>query len=352
MSAQTEQGLTYTLVPNPEDRCQAVLEVSPAETEEAVTVEISTAEPVAYSRVLYDDGSLVLVGNLLEYPDEYLAMTRTVYEEVGAEGKKPEEDRRNSFVEMAQITVYTISDQDPADLSVSYRYYQAGWCRDAAVMGNGMLYAVTNKSIYGVNGLTEYLTETIPVVGAPDSLGYMDSSRIFVDDRSMKLDSYVVVSRLDLSDPQAKLDTAAYLSDQMPVARIAEDGVYLGRTIVDAEEQTSRMLRFDGNDLSSITESEDISGLLVSGSFLSLPETGCAILTAETIKDTGGGISASTVLVLDRSLGVVASAAVPVSPGEILAVETAGHAMLIRTSGQSYQVDFSQPCSPEVRVWA
>ena len=47
---------------------------------EPALVEITSEEPVAYSRVLYDDGNLIVVGNLLEYPEEYLQMTRTVYE--------------------------------------------------------------------------------------------------------------------------------------------------------------------------------------------------------------------------------------------------------------------------------
>ena len=350
LSAETEEGLTYTLVPSKEDRCQAVLEVSTGEAAEPVEVVISTEDPMAYSRVLYDDGSLIVVGNLLEYPDEYLEMTRTVYEEVGTEGEKPEEDLRNSFVEMSQVTVYAVSEENPADLSVSRSYYQAGWCRDAAVTESGTLYTVTNKSIYGVNGLTEYLTEVIPVVGSSGELHYMDSSRIYVDDCSTVLDSYVVISGLNLKDPQAKLDTVAYLGDRMPVARIAEDGVYLGRTITGAEKQTSRMIRFDGKDLASVTESQDISGLLIPGSFLSLPDTGCAVLTGESAEYTRGGISASTVLVLDRSLGVVASAAVPVAPEEIRSVEIQDRVMLICTADKIYQVDFSQSSSPEVSV--
>ena len=66
---------------------------------------------------------------------------------------------------MTQVTVYSVSEENPADLSLSRDYYQAGWCRDAAVTESGTLYTVTNKSIYGVNGVTEYLTEVIPVVG-------------------------------------------------------------------------------------------------------------------------------------------------------------------------------------------
>ena len=109
---------------------------------------------MAYSRVLYDDGNLIVVGNLLEYPEEYLQMTRTVYEEVGIEGKEVTSDLRNSFTEMTQVTVYSVSEENPADLSLSRDYYQAGWCRDAAVTESGTLYTVTNKSIYGVNGVT------------------------------------------------------------------------------------------------------------------------------------------------------------------------------------------------------
>ena len=350
LSAETAEGLTYTLVPNQENRCEAVLEVSTGETAEPVEVAISTEEPMAYSRVLYDDGSLIVVGNLLEYPDEYLGMTRTVYEEVGVEGEKPEEDLRNSFVEMTRVTVYAVSEQDPADLSVSHSYYQAGWCRDAAVTESGILYTVTNKSIYGVNGVTEYLTEVIPVVGSSGELHYMDSSRIYVDDCSTELDSYVVITGLSLRDPQAELDAVAYLGDRMPVARIAGDGVYLGRSITGAEKQVSRMIRFDGQDLTSVTESQDISGLLIPGSFLSLPDTGCAVLTGEPTEYTGGGISASTVLVLDRSLGMAAAAEVPVSPEEIRSVEVGERIMLIHTADRIYQVDFSQSSSPEVSV--
>lgn len=149
----------------------------------------------AYSRVLYDDGNLIVVGNLLEYPEEYLQMTRTVYEEVGIEGKEVTSDLRNSFTEMTQVTVYSVSEENPADLSLSRDYYQAGWCRDAAVTESGTLYTVTNKSIYGVNGVTEYLTEVIPVVGTKEGLSYLDVNRIYVDDLSSELDSYVVVLR-------------------------------------------------------------------------------------------------------------------------------------------------------------
>ena len=162
--------------------------------------------------------------------------------------------------------------------------------------------------------------------------------------------SYVVITGLSLRDPQAELDAVAYLGDRMPVARIAGDGVYLGRSITGAEKQVSRMIRFDGQDLASVTDSQDIRGLLITGSFLSLPDTGCAVLTGESAEYTRGGISASTVLVLDRSLGVAAAAEVPVSPEEIRSVEVGERIMLIHTADRIYQVDFSQSSSPEVSV--
>ena len=254
---------------------------------EPALVEITSEEPVAYSRVLYDDGNLIVVGNLLEYPEEYLQMTRTVYEEVGIEGKEVTSDLRNSFTEMTQVTVYSVSEENPADLSLSRDYYQAGWCRDAAVTESGTLYTVTNKSIYGVNGVTEYLTEVIPVVGTKAELSYLDVNRIYVDDLSSELDSYVVVCGLDLTKADSTLDAVAYLGDQMPVARIAEDGIYLGRTVTGEGEATSRMIRFEDSNLSSVTESENISGLLIPRSFVSLPDTGCAILTGQQ-ECTGG----------------------------------------------------------------
>lgn len=150
LSAEADTGYSYTLVPDEQDQCQAVLKVTSESTSaEPALVEITSEEPVAYSRVLYDDGNLIVVGNLLEYPEEYLQMTRTVYEEVGIEGKEVTSDLRNSFTEMTQVTVYSVSEENPADLSLSRDYYQAGWCRDAAVTESGTLYTVTNKSIYG-----------------------------------------------------------------------------------------------------------------------------------------------------------------------------------------------------------
>lgn len=38
-------------------------------------------------------------------------MTRTVYEEVGIEGKEVTSDLRNSFTEMTQVTVYSVSEE-------------------------------------------------------------------------------------------------------------------------------------------------------------------------------------------------------------------------------------------------
>ena len=350
LSVEADTGYTYILVPDEQDQCQAVLKVTSESTSaEPALVEITSEEPVAYSRVLYDDGNLIVVGNLLEYPEEYLQMTRTVYEEVGIEGKEVTSDLRNSFTEMTQVTVYSVSEENPADLSLSRDYYQAGWCRDAAVTESGTLYTVTNKSIYGVNGVTEYLTEVIPVVGTKAELSYLDVNRIYVDDLSSELDSYVVVCGLDLTRADGTLDAVAYLGDQMPVARIAEDGIYLGRTVTGEDEATSRMIRFEGSNLSSVTESENISGLLIPRSFVSLPDTGCAVLTGQS-EGTGGRISECTVLVLDRSLGTAAAVQVPVSPKEITSVEVLSQTMLIHTAEKTYQVDFTAPLSPEVSV--
>lgn len=350
LSVEADTGYTYTLVPDERGQCQAVLKVTSESTSaEPALVEITSEEPVAYSRVLYDDGNLIVVGNLLEYPEEYLQMTRTVYEEVGIEGKEVTSDLRNSFTEMTQVTVYSVSEENPADLSLSRDYYQAGWCRDAAVTESGTLYTVTNKSIYGVNGVTEYLTEVIPVVGTKAELSYLDVNRIYVDDLSSELDSYVVVCGLDLTKADSTLDAVAYLGDQMPVARIAEDGIYLGRTVTGEGEATSRMIRFEDSNLSSVTESENISGLLIPRSFVSLPDTGCAILTGQQ-ECTGGGISGCTVLVLGRSLGTAAAVQVPVSPKKITLVEVLSQTMLIHTAEKTYQVDFTAPLSPEVSV--
>lgn len=125
------------------------------------------------------------------------------------------------------------------------------------------------------------------MVGTKEGLSYLDVNRIYVDDLSSELDSYVVVCGLDLTKADSTLDTVAYLGDQMPVARIAEDGIYLGRTVTGEGEATSRMIRFEGSNLSSVTESENISGLLIPRSFVSLPDTGCAVLTGQP-EGTGG----------------------------------------------------------------
>ena len=185
--------------------------------------------------------------------------------------------------------------------------------------------------------------------GTKEGLSYLDVNRIYVDDLSSELDSYVVVCGLDLTRADSTLDAVAYLGDQMPVARIAEDGIYLGRTVTGEGEATSRMIRFEGSNLSSVTESENISGLLIPRSFVSLPDTGCAVLTGQP-EGTGGGISECTVLVLDRSLGTAAAVQVPVSPKEITSVEVLSQTMLIHTAEKTYQVDFTAPLSPEVSV--
>ena len=109
------------------------------------------------------------------------------------------------------------------------------------------------------------------------------------------------------------------------------------------------MIRFEGSNLSSVTESENISGLLIPRSFVSLPDTGCAVLTGQS-EGTGGCISECAVLVLDRSLGTAAAVQVPVSPKEIASVEVLSQTMLIHTAEKTYQVDFTAPLSPEVSV--
>lgn len=247
-----------------------------------------------------------MVGDLLEYPDSYLCMTRTVYEEMGLEALGSGSDRRDDYVEMTQISVYRIAEQNQAELSHSQDYYQAGWYRTASMAEDGTLYTATDKNIYGVEGSTEYLTEVIPVVGSQTEMNYLDSSRIYVDRYSTELDSYAVISSLDLSQPAECMETVAYLGEQMPVVRIADDGVYLGCTIAGEQGDYSRMLRFDGQDLSVVTASEDLGGLLVPQSFVSLPDTGCAVLIDQQ-NGTGRGISECAVLVLDWGLGTVAT---------------------------------------------
>ena len=164
-------------------------------------MEITNKEPILYRQVLYGDDSLIVVGDLLEYPDSYLCMTRTVYEEMGLEALGSGSDGRDDYVEMTQISVYRIAEQNQAELSHSQDYYQAGWYRTASMAEDGTLYTATDKNIYGAEGSTEYLTEVIPVVGSQTEMNYLDSSRIYVDRYSTELDSYAVISSLDLSQP-------------------------------------------------------------------------------------------------------------------------------------------------------
>lgn len=350
LSVTSDSGFTYTLVPDLQNRQQAVFEISAAETMEPIRVEITNEEPILYRQVLYGDDSLIVVGDLLEYPDSYLCMTRTVYEEMGLEALGSGSDRRDDYVEMTQISVYRIAEQNQAELSHSQDYYQAGWYRTASMAEDGTLYTATDKNIYGAEGSTEYLTEVIPVVGSQTEMNYLDSSRIYVDRYSTELDSYAVISSLDLSQPAECMETVAYLGEQMPVVRIADDGVYLGCTIAGEQGDYSRMLRFDGQDLSVVTASEDLGGLLVPQSFVSLPDTGCAVLIDQQ-NGTGRGISECAVLVLDWGLGTVATVPVAISPDEILWVEVSNQIMLVRTASQIYQIDLSTPLSPEVSIW-
>ena len=350
LSVTSDSGFTYTLVPDLQNRQQAVFEIRAAETMEPIRVEITNEEPILYRQVLYGDDSLIVVGDLLEYPDSYLCMTRTVYEEMGLEALGSGSDRRDDYVEMTQISVYRIAEQNQAELSHSQDYYQAGWYRTASMAEDGTLYTATDKNIYGAEGSTEYLTEVIPVVGSQTEMNYLDSSRIYVDRYSTELDSYAVISSLDLSQPAECMETVAYLGEQMPVVRIADDGVYLGCTIAGEQGDYSRMLRFDGQDLSVVTASEDLGGLLVPQSFVSLPDTGCAVLIDQQ-NGTGRGISECVVLVLDWGLGTVATVPVAISPDEILWVEVSNQIMLVRTASQIYQIDLSTPLSPEVSVW-
>ena len=350
LSVTSDSGFTYTLVPDLQNRQQAVFEIRAAETMEPIRVEITNKEPILYRQVLYGDDSLIVVGDLLEYPDSYLCMTRTVYEEMGLEALGSGSDRRDDYVEMTQISVYRIAEQNQAELSHSQDYYQAGWYRTASMAEDGTLYTATDKNIYGAEGSTEYLTEVIPVVGSQTEMNYLDSSRIYVDRYSTELDSYAVISSLDLSQPAECMETVAYLGEQMPVVRIADDGVYLGCTIAGEQGDYSRMLRFDGQDLSVVTASEDLGGLLVPQSFVSLPDTGCAVLIDQQ-NGTGRGISECAVLVLDWGLGTVATVPVAISPDEILWVEVSNQIMLVRTASQIYQIDLSTPLSPEVSVW-
>ena len=318
-TAVSAEGDVYTLVPTQDNACSAQLVVEPSGGE-AVTMEITSDEPLVYSQVLYDDDRLVLVGNLLEYPEEYLSMTRTVYEEVGEEGHEVTEDLRNSFTEMTSVRIYSVAGEDPAQLTESGQFYQAGWFRDAQISG-GQLYTVSSKTIYGVNGLTEYLTEVIPVVSTASGLDYLDSSRIQVDDASGTLDSYMVLSRLNLGSLTDCLpDFEAWLGDQMPVVQITPDGIYLGRSVSGEDGVSSRLVRFDSLNFAE-ARSATLDGELIPGSFVYLPDTGFAVLVGTAENDTGGGISACTVVVLDRSLAVVSETRLPVEPEEILGVQ-------------------------------
>ena len=78
---------------------------------------------------------------------------------------------------------------------------------------------------------------------------------------------------LDLSQPAECMETVAYLGEQMPVVRIADDGVYLGCTIAGEQGDYSRMLRFDGQDLGG-TVSHSAGGRFPR-SFVSLPYVCC-----------------------------------------------------------------------------
>ena len=325
------------------------IRVSDAASMQVGTVPLpSPAEGISYQAILSHGGRLVVIGTLHSYPEDYLALTETVYDEVGLQQGPAPEDRRNEFAEMVKISVYDVDEADPSRITERYSYYQSGSYRNSAVTPDGTLVVVTNKAIYGVNGVTEYMTESIPVADTPAGFQYLCEDSIHVDPTSLSLDSYAVIGEISLAGEATKPQMAAFLGDTMPVSCITEDCVYVASVSYN-EETVSKIARFTAQDLTQYAETPDYTGIPVWDSRMSLPD-GCIAVLWETVPDqcTGGGILEHTVRIFDQSLGLVAEAPVELDLSKLEGISAAGTAMEIRADGVTVTVDLSDPARPVV----
>ena len=290
----------------------------------------------------------MVIGTLHSYPESYLALTETVYEEVGLDQDVALEDRRNEFAEMVKIAVYDIDGEDPTRFTERYSYYQSGSYRNSAVTPDGTLVVVTNKAIYGISGVTEYMTESIPVADTPIGFQYLCGDSIHVDPTSLSLDSYAVIGEISLSGNATKPQMAAFLGDTMPASRITEDSVYVASVSYN-EETESKIARFTAQDLTQYAETQDYTGVPVWSSCMSLSDGHIAILW-ETMPDncTRGGILEHTVRIFDQSLGLVAEAPVELDLSKLEEITTTETTMEIRVDGITTTVDLSDPLNPVV----
>ena len=127
---------------------------------------------------------------------------------------------------------------------------------------DGTLVVVTNKAIYGISGVTEYMTESIPVADTPIGFQYLCGDSIHVDPTSLSLDSYAVIGEISLSGNATKPQMAAFLGDTMPASRITEDSVYVASVSYN-EETESKIARFTAQDLTQYAETQDYTGVPV-----------------------------------------------------------------------------------------
>ena len=337
----------YTLYATANGGEIAVSEADTGQQLAAVALDVPE-EGISYHTILSYGGRLVVIGTLHSYPESYLALTETVYEEVGLDQDVALEDRRNEFAEMVKIAVYDIDGEDPTRFTERYSYYQSGSYRNSAVTPDGTLVVVTNKAIYGISGVTEYMTESIPVADTPIGFQYLCGDSIHVDPTSLSLDSYAVIGEISLSGNATKPQMAAFLGDTMPASCITEDSVYVASVSYN-EETESKIARFTAQDLTQYAETQDYTGVPVWSSCMSLSDGHIAILW-ETMPDncTGGGILEHTVRIFDQSLGLVAEAPVELDLSKLEKITTTETTMEIRVDGITTTVDLSDPLNPVV----
>lgn len=299
-------------------------------------------EQVEYQRLLSYGSTLVAVGNLTSYPEEYLKLNSTLPNGAGSV------DNRDNYTEMSVLNIYTL-DGDASQPQLVASHYQAGTLVDAGVTGSGVLMTVTDKDLYEGEGVADYLTESIPVVYDGSSFQYLPSGSIFIDGEASVRDCYTVISRCDLTGPAA-FTTVAYLGDTPEGVTLSDSGVYLAQVLEEIEGSFTRVLRFAADNIRSLLRSDRLEGRIYDRVYSLAGGYSLAVTLPDGQEDTGGGILLAEATVLDPGLAAVSRIQLDWDPEWSSLYWDAGQSCLVvQTSDGTVTVDLSDPLAPVTR---
>ena len=322
-----------------------VVSIFEADTGEQVGI-LELDNNTSYCQLLSHEDKLVAVGNLKQYPEEYMQLGHTVLDELGQTEPPALADNRNDYTEMSTLSIYALS-EDATQPVLTRQHYQAGTYLDAAISSQGTLLTVSSKRLYQEDGVAGYLTEALPVVyTAEKGFDYLPHTQIYRNDELLAPESYTVISSCNLNNIGLDFETVAYLGSYPETVQITDSGVYLAQVLDELTKTVTKVVKFAADNVSSLFQSESVPGGLY-GTIYEL-STGHSVVFSTQDHYTGGGIQAVGITVFDPRLAIVSQTVLELDSGVPFSLAQQRDRVVVDTLAGTCTVDFSDPEAPAV----